>query len=59
MTWNEFKEHVDRELILLGCDSDYEVEYINVIDPEVTDDLHYPEVYVICNLLLVRTNGLY
>ena len=54
MTWNELKAYIDNELISLGVDGDYEIDYIDLTNPDSMDDCYCPEVYIVNDEISVQ-----
>jgi hypothetical protein len=46
MTWKEFKDYIDKELEKLGTDENREIEYIDVVYPDLNHNSTVPIIEI-------------
>jgi Ni,Fe-hydrogenase III small subunit len=53
MTWNEFKNFVDEQLLEQGICDDLEIEYIDISTPDLDLEMFTPEVTIDCDKISI------
>ena len=44
MTWNEFKEFIDEQILTKNLDPDMEIWYIDISYPDFSHEMSIPEI---------------